>query len=480
MNSPVLLIAFPLLFSFISAIFKKFEKTSLLIVSTLNILLLFLLEKGVYHVGGWKPPYGINLILDDYSFFGIMIVNLIFAITIMVSFEAIGKYSVVMLISLAALNGMLLTGDLFNLFVFMEVGAISAYILSSMTKKYKGTLNYLILGTLGSGLYLLGTIIFYGIFGSLNMADIHEKIVSSNINTSVLILPTVLIFIGLAVETKLMPFNGWVKGVYSNVNSLVGSIFAAAYSTTMLLVFGRLFITVFLVPDYIKYGFMAVAIFTFALAEFAAFNKKSLRDILLFSSIAQSGLGVTLLLSGLAYPAMLQMVNNVAAKIVLFTIAGILALEAGSDKVDDLRGIFKKHKLLGFGFSAVSLSMIGLPLFYGFYAKLNVLMSLITAENYWLPGLILVVSIVEGAYFVRILTKLWNPGGEGEEANTGSVTELGVKDRMRVSLAVSIIGILLIVTGIFPSIVGDKVKEAAATVQSEIPTYFSNMSGGIN
>jgi len=252
MNNPVLLIAFPLLFSFLPTLFKKWEKASLVSVILFNIIALFFIEKGVYNIGGWEAPFGINLVLDNYSFIGVLIVNLVFALSVLISFESIGKYSIVLLISLASLNGMILTGDLFNLFVFMEIGAISAYILSSITKKYKFTFNYLVIGTLGSGLYLLGTIILYGIFGSLNMTDISEKIISHNVNPAVLMLPAVLIFIGLAVEAKLLPFNGWVKGVFGNANSLVGSIFASAYAATTVIVFGRLFVNLFLISEELK------------------------------------------------------------------------------------------------------------------------------------------------------------------------------------------------------------------------------------
>jgi len=194
MNNPVLLIAFPLLFSFLPTLFKKWEKASLVSVILFNIIALFFIEKGVYNIGGWEAPFGINLVLDNYSFIGVLIVNLVFALSVLISFESIGKYSIVLLISLASLNGMILTGDLFNLFVFMEIGAISAYILSSITKKYKFTFNYLVIGTLGSGLYLLGTIILYGIFGSLNTVR--------NISTPVYT-PTNIIEISNELEEKI-------------------------------------------------------------------------------------------------------------------------------------------------------------------------------------------------------------------------------------------------------------------------------------
>ena len=235
-TNPALLIAVPLLFAFVAAIHKKLGKPMLIAAVSINALLalavVFLGELPMeYWLGGFKPPFGISLVVDEYSAVAVILQNVIFALIVLMSFKHVGKYGAVLAVSLAALNGMVLTGDLFNLFVFMEVAAISAYIITAMDKGYKHTFNYLIVGSLGSGLYLLGIILLYNMFGSLNMTDIWFKINISSYHTAKpLALHVVLIFSGLAVEAKLIPFGGWVKGVLKKSNPLVGAMIASAYA----------------------------------------------------------------------------------------------------------------------------------------------------------------------------------------------------------------------------------------------------------
>lgn len=479
MNSPALLIAIPLLVAFLSVMFKRLEKALLGIAILANLAVTTLLalnftDTVIYHIGNFRPPFGISLVLDNYSLFGIVLVNIIFALALILGDKFINKHSVVLSISLAALNGLVLSGDLFNLFVFLEIGAIAAYILTSMNNKFKYSFNYLVIGTLGSGLYLFGVIIMYNIFGTLNIFDINSKIlVSSNINPAIFVLPMVMIFTGLAVEAKLLPFNGWVKGILGNANGLVGPIIASGYATAIILVFGRLINNVFILSEELKTIFIVVSVLTLILAEIAAYSKKNLREILLFSSIAQSGLVVTLFLYNLTFVALLVLLNNVISKLIMFSIAGKIAEEHGSDNIYDIKGIFAKYKLIGFGFTAASMSIIGLPLFYGFTAKLNVLLSLIKANNLWLPAIILLLSVIEGAYFIRILTNLWNPGEEGTLAHTDNCKEIKLFNVNKVGIIVALIGLIIIISGIVPFVNLNEINNNIA------PAFISNLIGGV-
>lgn len=450
MINPVILIVIPLLAAFLSIIFKKLNKIFLGLALLINTASLLFMSKGDYIIGGFKPPFGINLVLDTYSFIGVILLNLLFAIAVIMSFEKAAKYAPVLIIGLGGLNGMVLTGDLFNLFVFMEITAIVAYILSAVSKRYKYSLNYLIIGSVGSSLFLFGTIVLYGIFGTLNMADMAGTIMQNDIASSTLLLPILMIFIGLAVEIKLIPFNGWAQGIFGNADGLVGPILASPFVLAILFIFGRLFNSVFYITGSLKAILLTIAVLTLVLGEFAAYSKKSLREILLFSSIAQSGLVVIMFLTGLIMPAILQLISNVVSKLVLFTVAGTVAETAGTDQISDLRGIFKKYKLIGFGYTVATLSLIGLPLFYGFYAKLNILLSLFMTSNYWLPAIILFAALIEGIYFLRMLVQLWNPGQEGEESKDEDSSDLSISFNIMQSVFIPFTALLIIAAGIIP------------------------------
>ncbi|BEP29442.1 complex I subunit 5 family protein [Helicovermis profundi] len=477
MTNPVLLIVIPLLMAFLSIALKKSKKTLLFLAAIFNVLQVFIIQNGNYIIGGFKAPYGINLNLDSYSHLAVISINILFLLVIVMSSEKINKYSTVLLVSLAGLNGMLLTGDLFNLFVFLEIVSITAYILSTESKKYKYSFNYLTLGTLGSGLYLFGLIVLYAIFGSLNMADISSKMVSYDANK--LIVPMMLIFVGLAVEAKLLPFNGWAKGVYGNTNSLIGALFASVYAGTILFVFGRVFGQVLLVSSYLKGVLIVIGLVTLIAGEASAFSKTKLREILVFSSIAQSGLVALLFVSGLIFPAVLQLLNNIIAKAIMFTVAGRISDEAATDDVDSLKGLFAENKLIGFAFTVSALSLIGLPLFYGFYSKINLLLGLFSKSSLLVAAFILLATIVEGAYFIRLLVKLWDPGEEGKESNIKYITDKKVEFDVSKKIIVFALSLIILLAGIYPSLVKDNLFNTDKLLNEDNPSYMFNLKGGM-
>jgi len=478
-TNPALLIAVPLLLAFISVLSKKLGKAMLILaVSCTTLLSAAVVILGdmprIYAVGGFNPPFGISLVVDGYSAAGIILLNVIFALIILMSFKDVGKYAPVLIVSLAALNGMILTGDLFNLFVFMEIAAISAYIITTMNKGYKHTFNYLVLGTLGSGLFLFGIILIYNMFGSLNILDIREKLLMSSYAPGTpMALPIIMIFTGLAVEAKLIPFGGWVKGVLKKANSLVGTLIVSAFAFAVLSVFGRLIITFFVMNKAVLIAFTVVAVATLVFAEAAAFSKKNLREILLFSSIAQSGLVIILFLNGLTTAALMVLINNVVSKLVLFTIAGKLAHDLKTDDIYELKGVFSKYILLGLGFTVAVMSLIGLPLFFGFVAKINALVALFNSGNLWLPIIILAMAVVEGAYFVRILTNLWNPGGEGELASKDKLKEYKLAGGVKVGIVSAAIAVVIIALGVLPIV---NIKEF---FQVDFISFVKQLLGGM-
>lgn len=452
--NPVLLIAIPLLAALLAVFLKKIDKILLYAAAVLNVAAAIVAAAlyaapQVIIIGGFKPPFGISLVLDGYSLTGILLINVIFALIVLLSSRHVGKYAIVLCVALAALNGMVLTGDLFNLFVFMEIAAIAAYIITSANKDLKHTFNYLVVGTLASGLFLFGIVLIYAIFGSLNMMDIKDKITAAATPVQkALILPLVMIFAGLAVEAKLIPFGGWVKGVLKKANPLVGAAIVSAYALAVLLVFGRLFSSVFVVSGELLTAFSVVASATLVLAETSAFSSKNMREVLLFSSIAQSGLAVMLFLQGLTLPGVLVLVSNVVSKLVLFTIAGKLADDLGTDEIEKIKGVFSRYPLVGIGFTISTLSLIGIPLFFGFSAKLNTLIALFDGGNYWLPAIILLMAVVEGSYYIRMLASLWHAGAEGEISAKDGLSAYQLKSSGIISAVVLLIGLLIIAAGI--------------------------------
>lgn len=490
MIRPVLLVAIPLLLAFISVLLPILKRYLLLLAAVANVVVVFLIEQGVYWIGNHEPPFGISLVVDDYSFLGLEIINILFLLLVFMNVQKIEKVAAFLLIALAGLNGMLMTGDLFNLFVFMEIGAIAAYIITVTNKKLLHVFHYIVIGVVGSSLYLFGVILLYSQYGTLNMGKMSELI---GHNEPVSYIPIILIFAGLAVETKLLPFNSWVKGILGDSDSLVGSLIGSIYSGTFLLVFGRLFTDVFVLNDQVRILFSIVAVVTIIAGEFSAFTSKRLREILLYSSIAQGGLAVVLFLNGLAGMAVLVVAANVVAKYVLYFLSGVIALdhdqgevlaklgktETHYDDVEDLGGLFVKNPVNGLTFTIAALSLASLPLFFGFWVKMNVLFGLFQQGDYVLPAIILLTSLVEGAYIVRLLVKLWNPGEEGTKASTEEKTWRTYTIDMVVCVALLVISSTLIYTGIEPDYAVDTAEKAAETLEYNADVDFIKLEGGV-
>lgn len=477
MINPVFIIVIPLLFAFVSLLFKKAAKWILLSGALLNAIAIFFLKKGEVIIGGFKPPFGINLVLDNYSLVGVILAGVLFLAIIVISMEKAEKYSIVLLTALAGINGMMLTGDLFNLFVFMEITVISAYILSMEGKRPEHSFNYLVLGSIGSVFYLAGLIILYSITGTLNMADMASSIPAISIAS--MFLPIFLIFAGLAVEAKLMPFGGWVKGVYGHSGRLTGALFASVYAAAILLVFGRIFNGVFALTGTIQIIIVIIGIMTFVFGEAAAFRQTKMRQILLFSSIGQSGLAAALFALGLVFPAVLVVINNSVGKFIMFTIAGKLKEVYDTDDYTKLKGAFYSNKLTGVAFSIAALSLIGLPLFFGFYVKLNALTALFNGGNWFIPATMLILAIVESAYFIRLIVALWAPGKEGEYADKSNAVGTDTIFSFRKSIIIFIISLFLLAAGLLPDFTGEVISSGDGFMGSDGPSFnMSQQKGG--
>ncbi|MDA3932700.1 MAG: proton-conducting transporter membrane subunit, partial [Tenericutes bacterium] len=247
--NPVFLIVIPLLAAFLSIFIKKSASYLLVAVGLFNIAVLIFAKNGIVFIGGYDTTMsanvlGITLLLDAYSRIALWVVNVLILVIAIINMKKYHAYSSILLLAMAGLNGLLLTNDLFNLFVFLEISGIAAYLLTTSNKKPVSTFRYLIYGAIGSSLFLFGVVILYSMYGTLNMVLMIREISASNNYTEV-ILPFTLMFIGLGVEAKLLPFNAWVKGVLGNSNVMSGPMIAGVYMAAMSFVLGRLITNLF-------------------------------------------------------------------------------------------------------------------------------------------------------------------------------------------------------------------------------------------
>jgi NADH-quinone oxidoreductase subunit N len=414
--SAILLIAVPLLAAFLSIILKKYAPYLLLCVGVFNVIILLIIPEGFVILGGFNQPLGINLLLDTYSKIALLLINGLVVVISLVNFKTYHKFSSILLIALAGLNGLVLTNDLFNLYVFLEISAIAAYLISTSNKKPVKTFHYLIVGAIGSSLFLFGVVVLYAMFGTLNMVDLIQKIQLTN-NYSQLILPFLLMFIGLGVEAKLLPFNSWVKGVLGESNTMSGPMIASVYAAAFGFVLGRLITNLFLFEGSLLTVVTIILAVGIVMGDLMAFASHKTREILLYSSVAQAAIVAMLFVNGIVIWAVYLIVANALSKLVMFLVINKAVKDVGSDEVSKLQGLFSKNVLVGLAFTLTSLSVMGLPLLVGFTLKLKYLTELASLNQIWLIAVILIASLIEGIYFVKLLLKLWYEGKEKVEVS---------------------------------------------------------------
>jgi formate hydrogenlyase subunit 3/multisubunit Na+/H+ antiporter MnhD subunit len=412
--NPVFLIVIPLLAAFLSIFIKKSASYLLVAVGLFNIAVLIFAKNGIVFIGGYDTTMsanvlGITLLLDAYSRIALWVVNVLILVIAIINMKKYHAYSSILLLAMAGLNGLLLTNDLFNLFVFLEISGIAAYLLTTSNKKPVSTFRYLIYGAIGSSLFLFGVVILYSMYGTLNMVLMIREISASNNYTEV-ILPFTLMFIGLGVEAKLLPFNAWVKGVLGNSNVMSGPMIAGVYMAAMSFVLGRLITNLFVFQGSLLTVVTIILAIGIIVGDLMAFSSTKVKEILLFSSVAQSSIIVLLFVNGLAIWALYLIIANALSKTLMFLVINKATEETKSDEVEDLKGLFVHNNIVGLAFTLVSLSIMGLPLLVGFVIKLNYLTALAGAGQITLIAVILLASLVEGIYFVRLLVKLWYKG----------------------------------------------------------------------
>lgn len=479
--NPVWLIAVPLAIAFLGVFSGKFSRFYLWIASMFNMIfsLLIFWDSGVknYVIGGWEAPYGINLILTDHTRLFLLAVNILFFLALISSSEEESKAekkAIAYILSLAALNGILLTGDMFNLFVFLEIASISAYIMAASGKDRASkfaALKYLIIGTVASSLYLLGTITVYASLGTLNIADAATKISGGILNSDVLLVAALFFLAGLGVESKLFPLNGWVPDVYTHASGRGVTIMASVFPLVMVTAFTR--IMTMTGNSKISDLIIILGIATAVVGEILAFSQKSLKRTLAYSSMAQSGLALLLVGLGtkeaLIGSAMI-LVNNGMSKLIMFGVAGFATDNLKSDSFEEIKGLGRRSQLAGFMFSVAALSVAGLPMFFGFRSKLFVVSS--TFEKSWIiPAVILITAAIEATYYFRWIFNFFR-----------SENEIS-RNKLKIRPGLAVAGILLlsaiVILGIGPENIMNVFNKAGTAMFDGIAIIARTLTGGI-
>ena len=294
------------------------------------------------------------------------------------------------LLCMTGLLGMCITGDLFNVFVFLEISSLSSYALISLGKTRRAplaALHYLIIGTVGATFFLIGIGLLYQMTGTLNMADIASRLQAVESSRTMLV-AFAFMTVGLFIKMAVFPLHTWLPNAYTYAPSVVTCFIAATATKVSVYAFIRLIYVIF-TPQFaferlpLDQALMAFSLVGIFVASTAAIYQTNIKRLLAYSSVAQIGymlLGISMSNVGGLTAGISHMFNHALIKGGLFMVVGCFALRIGSLKLEDLRGAGKTMPLTSFAWVVGGLGLIGVPMTAGFVSKWLLLTSALSLE----------------------------------------------------------------------------------------------------
>jgi multicomponent Na+:H+ antiporter subunit D len=383
------------------------------------------LAEGSLHtwLGGWPPPIGIEVMLEPLGAFMAVVVAVVALIIVagavpQVTIELRGRETVFyasVLLLMSGLMGMVITNDLFNLFVQLEVASLSAYALVAAGGRGapRAGLNYLIIGTMGASLYLLGAGFLFAATGSLNMTDVAQLLPAAD--PRLVLVGGVLMVVGIGIKMALFPLHVWMPGAYALSPTVSASIMAPLVTKVSAYVLIRVIFWVFGAGT-IHVDETLLLIVAWAGAGAAlfggvlAFIQQDLRRLLVYSSVGQVGvvaLGVGLASTAGLTGAVLHIASDAFMKGILFLAAGTALLRFGVRNVDELSRLRGRAPWTAAAMTVALLSLVGIPPLSGFFGKWFVLTAAVAAERWLLAFALVASSLATIGYAFRIIEKLY-------------------------------------------------------------------------
>ncbi|MFA9459311.1 monovalent cation/H+ antiporter subunit D family protein [Thiohalorhabdus methylotrophus] len=380
-----------------------------------------------YAIGGWLAPWGIEYRIDALNVLVLLIVTGIGAVVMPFARASVEReiprdriplFYVAYLLCLAGLLGITVTGDAFNLFVFLEISSLSSYILiaqGSDRRALTAAYRYLIMGTIGATFILIGVGFLYMMTGTLNMQDLAARLQAVE-DTRTVRAGFAFLTVGISLKLALFPLHLWLPNAYTYAPSAVSAFLAATATKVAVYMFVRFLFTVFGVDfafgdlplEWVLMGLALAAIFS---ASAVAIFQEDVRRMLAYSSVAQIGymiLGVSFATVAGLTAGMTHLFNHALMKGALFLAVGAVAYRLGSTRIDDLAGLGRRMPWTFGALVIGGISLIGLPPTAGFISKWYLVAAAL--ELGWWPVAVLILlgsllalvymgRIVEAAYF---------------------------------------------------------------------------------
>ena len=426
-----------------------------------------------YWMGGWEPPIGIEFALDPLNSILAVVVTFLSALISLYSrpfvkdedWLHVGGYYTLFGLLTVGMSGMVITGDVFNLYVYLEILSLSGYGLIALggRKSMLAAFRYLLIGTIAASLYLLGVGYLYAMTGTLNMADLAARVVP-HLNSPLFAIAVACLIIGFGIKMALFPLHGWQPDAYTYSHPGAAAFIAGLMSKIPAYAMIRFLYYIFRVDNPVVHsalnvlGIMGVA--GILIGSIMAMAQYDFRRMLAYSSVAQIGYIAIGLAMGNMYGfigAVLHIINHAFMKSSLFLVIGGIEYRFGEVNLYRLGGMNKKMTISTITVLLASLSMIGLPPTCGFFSKWYLMLGAYTGAQYFYIAVLVISSLLNAIYFFRIIEQMFVQ----REASLTEVHphkgKLGLP--LAMALPIFILGISILVLGFYSvDIVTDVIK----------------------
>ncbi len=455
----------------------------------------------VYKVGGWEAvnsvPIGVYMVMDGFTTIVLCIINLIGFLSVFYSISYIARYTsenyfyALFCLMVAGMNGVVLSGDIFNIFVFLEISAISSYALVAFgveKNELEATFKYQVLGGIASFLILMGIAFIYWEAKTLNIADIRN-VFSSGYDRSYYLLIQILLLSGFGLKAAIIPFHAWLPDAHSSAPSPISAMLSGVLIKAVgIYVIIRLFFNMFAISEGMAILITTLGALSMVVGVFLAIGQWDIKRLLAYHSISQMGyvilsvgIGMILISRGIRSEiaalaiagGLFHLINHAAFKGLLFLNAGAIEYSTGTRNLQEMGGLARSMPATSATSLVASLSISGIPPFNGFFSKLIIIVAAIMARFYFLALLAVIVSIITLASFMKFQRYAFF--NKADDENKQKVRE--VPFPMLFSMIVLGIVCLLLSMLVFPGI-----REMILTPATDIlmdPSKYSSQITGI-
>ncbi|MGZ8253657.1 MAG: monovalent cation/H+ antiporter subunit D family protein [Burkholderiaceae bacterium] len=375
-----------------------------------------------YAIGSWPPPWGIEYRVDAVSAFVLVLVAGVAAVVLPYSAESI-KVEVppaqqyltytMFLLCLAGLLGITITGDAFNIFVFLEISSLATYVLIALGRDRRALVasyQYLIMGTIGATFIVIGIGLLYLMTGTLNLGDMAQRIPAVR-ETRPVLAALAFLTVGISLKLALFPLHQWLPDAYAYAPSAVSAFLAATATKVSVYVLLRFYFSVFghaSVFDRLPMQevMLLLALSGMFVASTIAIFQTDLKRMFAYSSVGQIGyivLGISFHSSTGLTATIVQLFNHGVTKGAIFLLLGAVAIKEGGTALADVRGMARRLPLTSFGIVLCGLSLIGVPGTAGFVGKWYLVLAALERGQWWLVFLIVASSLLAAMYVWRFV-----------------------------------------------------------------------------